>query len=130
MSPNHTLPRHPDDPGGSMRRLSVLMLLSAALIGCNKEITEPRPPLTVTVIASTTNQFLPPQTSVRLGGTVTWQFQAPHSVTFVAVTGVPADIQQTPAGASEVRTFPVAGTYRYDCTVTGHTEFGIITVVP
>lgn len=110
-----------------MRRLSVLLLLPL-IAACNDEVTDPVYPAEVTVIASATNQFQPPQTSIREGGTVTWNFQARHSIDFETQTGAPDDIQETPDGATDFRVFPTAGVYRYNCTVTGHTEFGIVNV--
>jgi plastocyanin len=111
-----------------MRRLSVLLVFMFA-VACNKEVTDPVQPAESTVLATANNQFLPPQTSIRLGGKVTWEFQAAHSVVFDPKAGTPDDIQQSPAGSSDLRTFAVAGVFRYTCSVTGHTEFGFVTVV-
>jgi plastocyanin len=111
-----------------MRRLPVLLLVFLA-VACNKEITDPVQPAEVTVLATSGNQFLPPQTSIRVGGKVTWEFQAAHTVTFTQREGVPVDIQLTQAGASDFRVFSVEGVYRYDCDVEGHQEFGIINVI-
>jgi len=109
-----------------MRRLSVLVVLSLT-IACNKEVTEPPPPATATVIAATNNQFLPENTPIRVGGTVTWVFQAAHTVTFTPRTGAPDDIPQQASG-TENRTFMVAGDYDYHCDLHA-TMLGTINVL-
>jgi len=111
-----------------MRRLSVLLLLSLA-VACNKEVTDPPPPETNTVTATTNNLFLPPNAPVRVGGTVTWEFQnTAHSVIFRVRTGAPDNIQEPVSNTSEARTFDTAGQFVYDCGV--HPSMsGIITVV-
>jgi len=85
-------------------------------------------PASASVNATTSNTFegVPPQPvvgsdvssiDIRLGGTVTWIFAAiAHTVTFDAVAGRPADITAT-NNASDSRTFSVAGTFTYHCTI-------------
>lgn len=112
-----------------MRRLSVL-LLSFVTIACNKaltEVNEPPPPETATVVASTTNQFLPQDQPIAVGGVVTWEFQARHTVTFTPKTGAPDNIPEQASG-TETRTFLVAGDYDYHCEVHA-TMFGTISVI-
>lgn len=61
--------------------------------------------------------FTPFQVTVPVGGSVRWEFpQKPHNVIFDRKAGAPTDIQST-ANASISRTFGLAGTYPYDCTL-------------
>ncbi len=61
--------------------------------------------------------FTPFQVTVPVGGTVRWEFpQRPHNVIFDRKAGAPVDIQST-ANASIARTFALAGTFPYDCTL-------------
>jgi plastocyanin len=61
--------------------------------------------------------FTPFQVTIPVGGAVRFEFPArPHNVIFDRKTGAPQDIQST-ANASVSRTFGVAGTFPYDCTL-------------
>lgn len=61
--------------------------------------------------------FTPFQVSVPIGGTVRWEFpQRPHNVIFDRKAGAPTDIQST-ANSAVSRTFALAGTFPYDCTL-------------
>lgn len=61
--------------------------------------------------------FAPFQVSIPVGGTVRWEFpQRAHNVIFEKKPGAPADIQRT-ANATVSRTFALAGTFPYDCTL-------------
>ncbi|HEY7566447.1 MAG TPA: Ig-like domain-containing protein [Gemmatimonadaceae bacterium] len=61
--------------------------------------------------------FTPFQVTVPIGGTVRWEFpQKPHNVIFDRKAGAPTDIQST-ANAAVSRTFALAGTFPYDCTL-------------
>ncbi len=61
--------------------------------------------------------FTPFQVTVPVGGTVRWEFpQRPHNVIFDKKAGAPTDIQQT-ANVAVSRTFALAGTFPYDCTL-------------
>ncbi len=63
------------------------------------------------------NVFVPLLVKIARGGTVTWVFgAAPHNVIFAATPGAPADINIV-SDAAVSRTFPTAGTFRYDCTI-------------
>ena len=110
-----------------MRRLSVLMVLLSFAVACNKEIADPESPTTATVIAGTNNQFQPQDQSIRLGGTVTWQFQANHTVTFTPQQGAPADIPAQSSGSAQ-RPFAALGEYNYKCDIHPTTMLGTITV--
>jgi plastocyanin len=111
-----------------MRRLSALLFLVIAL-ACNKATnTEPVAPLQATVLATASNTFVDDNTAIRVGGTVTWQFQATHSVIFTSKPGVPTDIPENASGATVNRTFSTSGVFEYHCGVAGHDHNGIITV--
>lgn len=63
------------------------------------------------------NSFSPFTTSIKVTGTVSFQFPAAvHNVIFKAATGKPADIQQT-SNVTVQRTFNTQGTFGYDCTL-------------
>lgn len=60
--------------------------------------------------------FTPPVVYLAVNGTVTWRFPArPHNVVFTT-PGAPADIPLV-SNVTLSRTFPAAGTFRYDCTI-------------
>ena len=111
-----------------MRSLLLLSLLTLTTLGCNKEVTEPvLQPLTATVIVTAANRFVDDVTAIRVGGTVTWQFQATHTVTFTPKTGAPNNIPESQAGTNIQRTFPTAGQFEYSCDL--HNEIGSINVI-
>jgi plastocyanin len=61
--------------------------------------------------------FAPFTTTIKVGGTVTYDFPAQaHNVIFKRVTGAPTDIQET-RNQRVARSFPVAGTFDFDCTL-------------
>lgn len=61
--------------------------------------------------------FAPFIVRVRPGGTVTWRFGAsPHNVIFAPAPNAPANIDIV-SNVDVSRTFPVAGAWRYDCTI-------------
>jgi plastocyanin len=75
-------------------------------------------PTTATVLANTSQQFVPPDVDIAVGGTVTWTFQSlTHNVTFTTTAaGTPANTgDQT--NTSVPRTFTTAGTFTYHCTL-------------
>ena len=95
--------------------------MAATLLGAGcggEDGTEPveEDPLSATV-SMPGNSFVPFSTTIKVGGTVTFDFAAlAHNVIFKRVTGAPADIQQT-SNQRITRTFPTAGTFGYDCTL-------------
>jgi len=109
-------------------RLIGLVLASAVLVGCGGGSggggpTGPGPgpgpgpapsTRTVTMGAAT---FSPSATTLALNGTVTWVNSSAieHNVTFAAVAGAPASIDNHTSG-SNARTFGTAGTFSYACT--------------
>lgn len=63
------------------------------------------------------NVFVPLIVEIAVGGTVTWRFGTePHNAIFVPAPGAPADINIV-SNVDVARTFTVAGTFRYDCTI-------------
>ncbi len=80
-------------------------------------------PLTASVTATTGQQFVPPTTTIKVGGTVTWVFQSlGHTVTFNTPTppGTPANLGTVDApymNTSISRQFNTAGTFAYHCSI-------------
>ncbi len=72
------------------------------------------------------NQFVTSAVRVLAGGTVrwTWRGNNPHNVTF---TGGPASATQTDGTFD--RTFAMAGSFPYICTIHGQSMSGTVTVV-
>jgi plastocyanin len=71
------------------------------------------------VVTMQSNTFTPFRANIRVGQTVLWDFPADaHNVIFVksVTNGRPTDIGIT-SGVAVTRTFPVAGTFPYDCTL-------------
>jgi plastocyanin len=63
--------------------------------------------------------FTPFMTTIAVGGTVTFDFPNDvdgHNVIFARVAGAPADILPTKTAKVD-RTFRVAGSFPYDCTI-------------
>jgi len=79
----------------------------------------PPPPPAGTVDANTNLSFSPRQTTIAAGSTITFVFKSiGHNVTFdTQNAGTPADIGGVNANVSVQRTFNVAGTYQYHCTI-------------
>lgn len=76
------------------------------------------PPQASATVTMGAQSFSPDQVLLAVGGTVTWNNTSGvlHNVTFSAVTGAPADIQDHSSG-SNARTFGVAGAFNYTCTL-------------
>ena len=63
------------------------------------------------------NSFSPFTTTIRVTGTVSYQFGATaHNVIFKPASGVPTDIQVT-SNTTVSRTFNTSGSFAYDCTL-------------
>lgn len=77
------------------------------------------PTPTATVSATPAIQFTPGTVELTAGGTVTFDFgPVQHNVFFDnAPPGAPSNITAPSANESITRTFPVAGTYRYNCHI-------------
>lgn len=73
-------------------------------------------PATASVDATTSLTFSPSSVDIVVGGSVTWNFQTLHNVTFAFAPGVPANIPNTSSG-SVGRSFNTAGTFNYQCTL-------------
>jgi plastocyanin len=100
-----------------MRRTFV-MAFGLVVAGCDKDNgpTQP-PPNAVTVQATSSNAFSPSIADVAIGGSVTWNFQSTgHNVTFDNISGRPENIPES-SSTQVSRTFPVAGTFPYECTI-------------
>ena len=72
-----------------------------------------------TIDANTNLSFNPRQTTVAPGSTVTFAFKSVgHNVTFdTQNAGTPADIPGVNANVNVQRTFNLAGTYQFHCTI-------------
>ncbi len=63
------------------------------------------------------NSFSPGTVTIQQGQTVTWQFSgAVHNVTFAGAAPTGGNIPDQQPGNAVSRTFPIAGTYGFDCT--------------
>ncbi len=60
--------------------------------------------------------FTPGTVDVSEGGTVTWTIESVHHTVQFETAGSPSDIGEL-LNASESRTFPASGTYRYRCSI-------------
>jgi len=70
--------------------------------------------------------FLPGTVDVSEGGTVTWTIEDVHHTVDFETAGSPSDIGEL-LNASDSRTFPASGTYRYRCSI--HSQMtGIVRV--
>jgi plastocyanin len=102
-----------------MRTLGLLGGCLATVVACSSDkATGSEQESGATVVASADARFSPSAVTVPLGGTVTWRFEAtPHNVMFRVASGAPGDIPGSNANTSVARTFGVAGSYGYDCTL-------------
>jgi hypothetical protein len=113
----------------NLRSLSIVLALTA-VVACGGATglyggggggagNPPPPPPPGTVEARPTLAFAPANLTINAGETVTFAFGAVgHNVTFdTRVAATPADIPGVNASLSVQRTFAVAGTYRYHCTI-------------
>lgn len=72
-------------------------------------------PQSAIVVATAATTFDPASVTIARNGTVTWQFNLEHNVTWSG-SGTPANIPNTSTGTVS-RTFPNAGTFNYGCTL-------------
>ncbi len=99
---------------GRLLALIATVVLSAACGG--NEDSGPVTPEAATVLMPGF-LFTPFTITIGVGETVTFDFPAEsHNVIFEKVAGAPADIQET-INRKVARSFPVAGTFPYDCTI-------------
>jgi len=102
-------------------RLLSAWLVPIALAACSggkAGPTESTQRTGATVVASAQARFTPSVITVPVGGTVTWRFEATaHNVTFRQAVGAPSNIDGANANTSIPRSFSVAGTFVYDCTL-------------
>jgi plastocyanin len=102
-----------------VRKTAVLASFLAVLAACGEEA--PSEPIVTDPASDTVSMpgfsFSPYSTTIRLGGTIVFDFPAePHNVIFERLPGAPTDIQVT-SRRTVSRTFAVAGTFPYDCTL-------------
>jgi plastocyanin len=101
-----------------VRNLRIVFALGAATLACSGDDGPSQPSdgngaLTVNVV---NNSFDPGALSVPVNGTVTWQWNSSgvvHNVTFQDDAPDSGDL----SSGSFARTFSVAGTYPYACTI-------------
>lgn len=107
------------------RRIVSSALLTVALVACGSSgnaVTPPpttvASPQTATINATPSLAFSPNAVTIAPGGMVTFAFgSVGHSVKFDTGTNPPADIPGVNANTSISRTFAVAGTYTFHCTI-------------
>lgn len=77
--------------------------------------TTPTAPMSATV-TTPDRAFSPAAVTIAAGGTVTWQItDEDHDLTWIGAAPPGGDAPRTEEGSSISRTFPTAGTYRYQC---------------
>jgi plastocyanin len=106
-----------------VRRLGLIAVI-ALLTSCAEDPTGPQPADDEVRVGN--NFFTPSTRTVPTGTTVTWIWNAgstSHNVTF---TDGPASPNQT--SGEYARTFTVAGTYPYECTIHGTGMTGTVVV--
>lgn len=67
-------------------------------------------------VATVDRTFSPRSVTIAAGGTVTWQFNGTHNVTFLGTAPVGGNIGNTSSG-SVSRQFSAAGSYGYECSL-------------
>src|SRR3990172_9555396 len=112
---------------------TILALL--AMAGCGGSTPTTSNPVGNRVQATAALQYTPSSISISAGESVTWVFGGVgHTVTFDAVTGVPASIDGANSNTSISRTFATAGVYAYHCTIhptmTGSVLVGVTEIIP
>lgn len=127
-----SLPRMP-----SLKAVLTVAVLACGGGGGGGGITNPNPnpptnpPGTPSATATVTlgaASFAPTSVSITTNGTVTWNNTSgvDHNVTFASANGAPSGIG-THSSGSNSRTFAVAGTFNYSCTLHGGMN-GVVTV--
>ena len=79
-------------------------------------VTVATPGPTAAVSATLDSKFEPNRVFITANGVVTWTFAMQHNVTFESTPPTGGNIPNTSTGSVQ-RTFPVAGTYSYQCTL-------------
>jgi plastocyanin len=100
----------------SVLGLVLLMVATPLASGCGDDaVSDPDDDPMNATVSMPGFSFTPFTTTIAVGGVVTFDFpREPHNVIFARITGAPTDIQET-INAQVARTFPVAGTFGYDC---------------
>jgi plastocyanin len=100
-----------------MRRAPILAGAIVVLAACGGDAPGPVAPPEPATVFMPGFSFTPFTTTIAVGGTVNFEFPAEtHNVIFERLSGAPEDIQVT-SNRTVSRTFRVAGTFPYDCTV-------------
>lgn len=98
-----------------MKRILLIASTIVLLASCSNDSTTPDTP--GAVVSMPGFSFVPFTTNIKVGKSVEFDFPAePHNVIFEKKTGAPTDIQAT-VNAKVSRTFNLAGTFPYDCTI-------------
>jgi plastocyanin len=97
-----------------MKRTLLLLATAALIAGCSDDDSM-GPGDGTAVVTMFVNSFTPFTTTIKVGGSVEFDFGAdPHNVIFERITGAPADIQQT-VNRKVSRMFTVVGKFPYEC---------------
>ncbi len=102
----------------------VLVSATAVAVSCENESTAPQATTSVTV---KDNEFEPRNAAIMAGQTITWNWTGnnPHNVTFDDGT---IGNSATQSSGTFMKTFAVAGSYPYHCTIHGQSMSATITV--
>lgn len=74
-------------------------------------------PVSAATVTTTGTSFTPGTVTIPIGASVSWNFSgAVHNVTFTAAAPTGGSIPDQAIGSSVTRTFPVAGTFAFECT--------------
>ena len=123
-----------DSSGRRRRRNTAAFALAIGALGCGgggaldsgtvtgpgtpPESPAPSFPPASNVVTTTGTSFSPVTITIPQGASVTWQIAvSTHNVTFGTNEPTGGDVPNTTAGNSFIRTFPIAGTYPYECTL-------------
>ena len=115
--------------GGKTRRKACEMRMMGVLLpillltGCGGavDLTQPDPvapeaPTRTATVTAAAGKFSPAFVTIAQGGTVTWRFGGPHTVTFTGSAPPGGSIPLTGAGNAVSLRFAKAGDYDYVCT--------------
>ncbi len=99
-----------------MKRILLLAGTLGLLIGCSDD-SGTTPAVPDAVVSMPGFSFVPFTTNIKVGKSVEYDFPSEaHNVIFEKKTGAPTDIQVV-INTKVSRTFTIAGTYPYDCTI-------------
>ena len=89
-------------------------------VGGTRGVSSTGNPVDTTAVSIGDNAFSPSSVTIKVGGVVTWTWTGSnqHNVTWTDSTVAPSPTQ---TAGTYSRTFTVAGTFTYSCTVHGET---------